>query len=553
MYQDVEGQTFCSLCEAGTFSSSNAGACTECPVGTYSGSIGSAVCIDCPAQKISNPRSTYEGQCVNPSSNFAFAYIALVVLICFGCPYIFFDAFREAFVFRMVRVYQPLGELMSVLDKEIVRRVNFNCSQIIKDTTHSIHHLSTYLYMLRKLRVFAFFILSTFGTGIVVIFMYVLTCTKLMYYALIVWKGINVNVPNVENFYKKLERLMDSLSVDFGLYWLRELLYPFQLLVDGIASINIDFNQIDVTCAGSQAPLELLVNLLILGLTVFVISTHMNLFYLIFGQINLKVASGLWKSHPDIKSKHWLIFTCYFQWFVVFLNPTTKLLQFAMTLLTFSKFVEKDGYMHESTAICDSVDPSTPMSDTVAAALSTLLAYFIIPAVIYRFSEILVIGDHSLPRDLQIDYKIIDENGCSDKECCSLDILRYTSFFSPDLLMAEQMLQRLRYLYERLQIQCPKNTPHWAVRAISKNRDITKDEKQAWGIVKDKDKHLPGYFGLCFHVWSSFGISLNDSMESIDPDSIGAYLKYKAEKLGIQWSTTLNTYNCILFFFLVIL
>src|SRR5688572_5918190 len=46
-FNPVVGQTFCSACPGGTFSSTGSASCTNCPAGTFS-LPGSASCTPCP-------------------------------------------------------------------------------------------------------------------------------------------------------------------------------------------------------------------------------------------------------------------------------------------------------------------------------------------------------------------------------------------------------------------------------------------------------------------------------------------------------------------------
>ena len=132
--------------------------------------------------------------------------------------------------------------------------------------------------------------------------------------------GLNIDYLGIDKFYDRLEAVASALKDKLHLSWLSYLIYPFVVFIEWIAGFRIDFGAIEVTCVGSQAPMELIINCLILAAVVVIIESQASLYLsLIFGDMNLKVATTLyhfkllktWKSLAflcTVSSINWFIF-----------------------------------------------------------------------------------------------------------------------------------------------------------------------------------------------------------------------------------------------------
>merc|ERR1712167_389358 len=92
------------------------------------------------------------------------------------------------------------------------------------------------------------------------------------------------------------------------------------------------------------------------------------------------------------------------------LNPVKPLLQYSFGLLTISKFVADNG-AHEHTPSCDDIE-GYPDVDSVIAAISTFMFYFVLPNLVYTFAKVLVPGGD----DHLKDYNQEEEGGSSKRQ-----------------------------------------------------------------------------------------------------------------------------------------
>ena len=76
---------------------------------------------------------------------------------------------------------------------------------------------------------------------------------------------MNIDYLGIDKFYDRLAAVASALKDKLHLSWLSYLIYPFVVFIERIAGFRIDFGAIEVTCVGSQAPMELIINGLILA------------------------------------------------------------------------------------------------------------------------------------------------------------------------------------------------------------------------------------------------------------------------------------------------
>ena len=76
-----------------------------------------------------------------------------------------------------------------------------------------------------------------------------------------------------DSFFKAMQSALQNLASIFGLPVIKDVLYPFIYCVEQLSTLNIDLSGMNVTCKGSQAPLQLSLNFYINGYVILVIES----------------------------------------------------------------------------------------------------------------------------------------------------------------------------------------------------------------------------------------------------------------------------------------
>ena len=127
--------------------------------------------------------------------------------------------------------------------------------------------------------------------GFYILILFAGQISRIVFTALILWRGLHLNV----DFLEKLRRMLDVLSFAFKIPLLTYILYPFVAFITVLSNINIDFSSVNVTCTGAQAPLELIVLCSILIFTVIIIESKFSILQKVYFKcINLRfVIAGI--------------------------------------------------------------------------------------------------------------------------------------------------------------------------------------------------------------------------------------------------------------------
>jgi hypothetical protein len=134
-------------------------------------------------------------------------------------------------------------------------------------------------------RRFLFFISGFGAVFITFMFTFAGLFYRIIFTALIIWRGIKVNI----DFFDKLAEVMRVLSFTFKIPLVTYFLYPFIALVRLLSNINLNLDAVNVTCSGSQAPLELFFLVTILIFVVIVIESNFSVFQKVyFRAMNLR-------------------------------------------------------------------------------------------------------------------------------------------------------------------------------------------------------------------------------------------------------------------------
>ena len=489
-YQDQEGSSSCKLCppgfisedvgrpnicshacEAGSFAPEGSTQCTLCGRNSYQSNQGSGYCFPCPAGLVSHSGSVDLNQCIDPAPNFAIAYMALTFIGALAIPYVYFDRFRRVAFFREQRVFKPLEALAGRVSAHMTLIVTF-CSEIVEKEIV----VATLPTVNRIIRVTIFIVVGTTIATIITFVGYSMYLFKKMFSVLLVWKGLGLDDALVSRLSLKLTVLVQTLQ-DLGAVPIAAVATLSQEIVVAIAGTRIDFER-NVNCAGTQAPLEMSVNIVVLGLVILIINADIpsRLITLVEWPSH-KVTMGLHKSRVSIEGRGQLIFACICSTLFVEMDPLIRLVQIAMINLSFGGMIEEGGLMPASTGNCNTIDPATPFIDSVIAVCTVILAVIILPPAVYTISKVIVEHGDGVPQRFRVtpmqsgsivegtDENEMDGDSPQKMSCRSTMFrivntgMRYFSCISPDVVIAHLILKWLKYLYFKLSAGHPDD-PH---------------------------------------------------------------------------------------------
>ena len=448
------GQASCELCEAGFFSEGGVSECTICETATYAEGEGNVECKSCGINELSGPGSILSDQCFNPLPNFITALFVVVVIVVLAFPYTYMGRFHHAAFLRECRAMFPIRDQLQVVSKALDDRLLRRRNSTGSTGGPKQQSAST----CRPIKVFMFLFLSTAVCALSTLVIYLVVILKQIYTSMILFRGIGFTT-GIGDFFKLLSNLAAELAEALGLFFIVDLFEPFIGLIKLFATLEIDLGTVEITCLGAQAPLELLINVMIFTFVVLVVESDFHVYIAGFVKLSADICRFLLLYDVDLNGRTSVALACLVPAVALGLNPLIMTLQFLMSMLKFSVFIEQYGLMHASTAFCDLI-PAVPMMDTVIATLTSILAWWLLFPAIYTLSKVLVPYGSYLPdRFLPEKYRHeggVDDYIRSDRRLYSeyfYTFLKYFSFLSADLLLAEVSLYWLHYLENKFKAE----------------------------------------------------------------------------------------------------
>lgn len=215
-----------------------------------------------------------------------------------------------------------------------------------------------------------------------VFFFYMVHVASMLFSALIIWRGLKFrfHVP----FPVILSEFFGSLGADLAV-----VLSPFTWILDQLAKINIiDFSLLQVTCQGSQAPLQLLFNLLVLGVVVVTIESGLFTYWstmqmAVNGYIlNQVYVHKYFRSELGMSIWKYIVFSFYLlsSYGLAYVDPIFRFLQYMMGFVNISHF-DSDNGAHPYTQNCGSYDVFLAIISTIASYYMLALAFFVLAQV----------------------------------------------------------------------------------------------------------------------------------------------------------------------------
>ena len=374
-------------------------------------------------------------QCLSPLANFAWGFVALGISGLLALVYVVHGGFQKVAFIRRERVvkaqaddYKKAFQELEVFFKEIIDDSGRDKTRKLveeqrkwgkcTDRWNAVVHYGFIVWEILKL--IFFFALSLVIISIATLLYVIKLFADVFFKSLIIWKQMHTlpfisfaildYVAVIQNVISIVGVFLIKLSLpEFLRNFILLFFTPVILLFQVLANFRIDFSALNVTCSGAQAPLELTLNMIILGIVIVVIQSEYQVFSgLIFQSATLRyseiVLSNEYISHQIGASEHvtccasarqfckkipfvffGLIYSISIQ-IIAQLVSFHSVLQFIMSGLRIESFAEVNG-MHADSPACNQVEGYKGF-DSILATLSTVLAYLILPAAFYEIAKV---------------------------------------------------------------------------------------------------------------------------------------------------------------------
>jgi hypothetical protein len=408
-YADRNGTVTCTACGVGTFSvaegATSSNTCQGCPLGSYSAGLGSSscglcslgqyadqtgssACTVCPANRLTPGLGTASaGDCLNPAANFVQGALALAATCLLAGVYILRGR-MNAVGFGRRRHLQEAGKTYVAL----IRAVNRVPLDAEPET------MTKFQKRLMRAALVVGALIAFFGSTFACLAM---LFAQVFFAAMIIWRNMRllVHIPFMERVTAAVSHLDEVIGAVVPVRYLFGWIF---VVVEAMGSLGINLSAMQVTCVGSQAPIVLLVNVVLFVAIVILIECGVASFLATtFFRTHREYRSVILNSRArntidypaSVKARRWLfsnIETAIFS-----SNLIVYVLQYAVSFISIGEFFQYYG-RHASTPACDNIS-GVPGIDTALAFVSTILTYMLIPAVMYNISKLLV------PRLLQKD------------------------------------------------------------------------------------------------------------------------------------------------------
>jgi len=411
-------------CTAGYFAANeNSTQCTACELNTYSSVVGATSCTRCSSGYVTGGTgSTSSSSCVNLAINFALGIVCLCVCIMGISIYIIFGRLqRVAFKRRFLVTFKNIA-MFGLLTKTLVTTLNV-CNILLSHRASKRREKELlilganqksfryyYIRMKQILKPYAFAVVAVLTFSLLILFTLLEDFLLVLFNALLLWRGYSMYINANLSFLDRVTIFLSNIDVSLHTNLVSTLLYPFTYILAIIANLQVNINlaSVSVSCAGSQAPIYLLVDFIIVGIIVLIIESDVHIFWVALVR--------------DVSLKYCLLTTNhYYMRFIFFstvkvpfynivsvllllLPSPMKIMQYALGFVAVGLFFTQD-FHSASTANCDNA-MAFPV-DTMEAILTTVVVVLVMPVLAYMFSQILV---PSFRMEGQISRPTIDEN-----------------------------------------------------------------------------------------------------------------------------------------------
>ncbi len=281
-FSDRQGAELCDPCPLGFFTDSGGTVeCAICPANFYNDNFGASACKTCPPFRISLPGTINEDLCINPVPNFVTGSLTLLAGVLVIIIYLFGGRFHRIAFLRRSRVNENIKNKTMIVNATLISRLR----EKIKIDSHRTKNMNEYvkkkqrkeliksflavryLYVILWMLICSIFVILSAGIA------YIICMFHILFKGMIVYLSFDVNV-GIQDFINKVQTFVSLFAITLHIPYVDYALYPFIFMLRLVSYLKIDLSAIEVTCVGAQAPLELFINCVIIGLVVCVVESN---------------------------------------------------------------------------------------------------------------------------------------------------------------------------------------------------------------------------------------------------------------------------------------
>jgi hypothetical protein len=405
----TSGSSSCLACPRGTYSDHASDTCQQCAINFYNPTEGQGICTPCPpGYNTAGTGSTSVIQCVSPVPNFTFGTLSLMLVIIIFVWYIVLAKFYKVSFERKVNSVLPNIKKCKEL---IFYQAEQHRNRILKKANERITRSSTVKLLIFFTCAVIFCFLSIVGS-------YIFLAYHVFFTALILWRGLRFDFQLDSVLALMANGLADIAKAIEIPNFMKYALLPFFYLFDALASLHLNLSSVQVTCAGSQAPIELLINCFILGLLIIIIrADYQILLNLQLQSVNQMYLTNTLLQHIEDGSFSFskTFYFCLFVTSFIAFDPFHIILRYSMGFISITTFVQNHGYAHSVTASCDQVREA-PYFDSFLGYSASIFAWWLIFPAIYCLAEVVVPKTQSLKKNKVIYNYTKNSNKMSKKK-----------------------------------------------------------------------------------------------------------------------------------------
>lgn len=323
---------------------------------------------------------------------------------------VIFSRFHVTAFLRRIRIVDPIALTCKSLKNKIdsIKRAMFihKIKFMIEEEAGNLI-LTPHIRTLRNLGKMIMMLTVTF---VITVILMMLFCGRyvvhIFYQTFFLWRGLRFDFNLNSNFLDIMRRVLDQVAIVIDVPFIDDILkvfYPFMYILDKLSAIHLNLDSINVSCSGSQAPLEVLIDIVIVGLfTIYIESNYQVLIAQPIQEV-LQLSTEVVLFYESRKIMdwtllRWIISLIYLSLarFLVSLKPMTAALQYLMSFVSVKSFFPFHGYSLACNNIANFIG-----IDAALAGISTFLIYLLIMPVVYTVAVVMVPG---VPKVLCIPY-----------------------------------------------------------------------------------------------------------------------------------------------------
>ena len=237
------------------------------------------------------------------------------------------------------------------------------------------------------------FLFSAFVCSLPVLFLllillfFCISVASVLFTSLLIFRSLSATFEQYEvSFEDRMADFISILSSFFQIKFFVDLFKPLTIIYGFLSNIlsHINFGRIAVQCQGSQAPIELVGNIVLL-ITVFIVVEAeyavvlLNLRELTGNYVKISMLDRIFHGYS-----HYIHLFVSVGVYIIFteVNPVQIMVQFITTMVSIEQFYSFEYYGHNYSSFCNNYPGFTNIDSFMAYASTAVTTFVIIPLVV---------------------------------------------------------------------------------------------------------------------------------------------------------------------------